>query len=151
MKQLSLIRGLSAASLVFAFDRIAKAWALALPSGPDGVEFGPFVRIVQVWNPGINFGLLGDAAPWQPWILAGVAVVVAAGLILWTATSVSTWHNLAAGAIAGGALGNAFDRLVFGAVHDYLNVSCCGIQNPYAFNLADTAIVLGVLALVLRR
>ena len=47
----------------------------------------------------------------------------------------------------GGALGNAFDRLVYGAVADFLNMSCCGIDNPYAFNIADIAIFAGAIGL----
>jgi len=56
---------------------------------------------------------------------------------------------LACGAIIGGALGNAWDRVVYGAVADYLNVSCCGIVNPYSFNVADVWIFGGAAFLVL--
>ncbi|MGR2928750.1 signal peptidase II, partial [Acidithiobacillus ferriphilus] len=50
---------------------------------------------------------------------------------------------LATGAVVGGALGNAFDRVIYGAVVDYLNMSCCGINNPYSFNVADVLITCG--------
>ena len=56
---------------------------------------------------------------------------------------------LGVGAIVGGALGNVWDRLQWGAVADFLNVSCCGIANPFAFNLADAAIFVGAVVLVL--
>ena len=46
------------------------------------------------------------------------------------------------GAVVGGALGNAFDRVIYGAVTDFLNMSCCGINNPYSFNIADVLIML---------
>ena len=56
--------------------------------------------------------------------------------------------EIAGGLLIGGALGNVFDRLVHGAVADFLNMSCCGIVNPFAFNLADVAVFAGALALV---
>ncbi len=56
---------------------------------------------------------------------------------------------LAAGLLVGGALGNALDRVLHGAVADFLNMSCCGIRNPYAFNLADVGIFAGAIALVI--
>ncbi|MEC8796836.1 MAG: signal peptidase II, partial [Pseudomonadota bacterium] len=55
--------------------------------------------------------------------------------------------RIGAGLLVGGALGNAIDRIVFGAVADFLNMSCCGIANPYAFNVADIAIFAGVFAI----
>jgi signal peptidase II len=56
---------------------------------------------------------------------------------------------IAAGAIVGGALGNALDRAIYGAVADFLNMSCCGIANPYAFNVADIGIFAGAITLAL--
>jgi signal peptidase II len=52
-------------------------------------------------------------------------------------------------ALIGGAIGNVIDRIAYGAVADFLNMSCCGIENPYAFNVADIAIFAGALGLVL--
>ncbi len=57
--------------------------------------------------------------------------------------------QLSAGLLVGGALGNVVDRLAYGAVADFLNMSCCGIENPYAFNVADIAIFAGAAGLVL--
>lgn len=141
-------RGIAAAGLILAIDRGLKWWALALELEPGGLTVGPFLRIVRLWNTGINFGLLADGSGL---LLAGIAVTVGVALLVWTAHSRDWIHNLACGAVSGGAIGNALDRIVYGAVHDFLNVSCCGIANPYAFNFADIAIVSGVLALVLRR
>ena len=55
--------------------------------------------------------------------------------------------HISAGLLIGGALGNAFDRVVYGAVADFLNMSCCGFDNPYAFNIADIAIFSGAIGL----
>ena len=57
--------------------------------------------------------------------------------------------HLCAGLLIGGALGNVIDRLIYGAVADFLNMSCCGIENPYAFNVADISIFVGAIGLVL--
>ena len=52
------------------------------------------------------------------------------------------------GLIIGGALGNVFDRFIYGAVADFINITCCGLNNPYSFNLADTSIFIGVLGII---
>jgi signal peptidase II len=57
--------------------------------------------------------------------------------------------QVAAGLMIGGALGNVIDRILYGAVADFLNMSCCGIDNPYAFNVADVSIFFGLAGLVL--
>ena len=57
--------------------------------------------------------------------------------------------NVFAGLLIGGALGNAYDRIRYGAVVDFLNMSCCGIQNPYAFNVADIFIFIGAIGLAI--
>jgi len=55
---------------------------------------------------------------------------------------------LSAGVLVGGALGNVVDRIVYGAVADFLNMSCCGLVNPFAFNVADIAVFVGAIGLV---
>ena len=55
---------------------------------------------------------------------------------------------LSGGLLVGGAIGNAVDRVLYGAVADFLNMSCCGIRNPYAFNVADISIFIGAIGLV---
>ncbi|MCC5973356.1 MAG: signal peptidase II, partial [Rubellimicrobium sp.] len=57
--------------------------------------------------------------------------------------------QVSAGLLVGGALGNVVDRLLYGAVADFLNMSCCGISNPYAFNVADIAVFAGAIGLVI--
>ena len=148
--QIGIWRGIAVAIAVLAIDRLSKIWALDLPLVASGRDILPFVRIVRTWNTGINFGLFSESAN-LGLVLIGLALVIGVGLLLWTNRYPQVWHNVACGLIAGGAFGNAADRLLYGAVHDFLNVSCCGLRNPYAFNLADTAIFLGVVLLVVRR
>jgi signal peptidase II len=104
----------------------------------------------MAWNQGVNFGLLGDDSAWMRWALIAVAMGISAWVCLWVRRDRGGRPmQAAAGLLIGGALGNAIDRIAYGAVADFLNMSCCGIDNPYSFNLADVAIFLGAVGLVL--
>lgn len=110
----------------------------------------PFLNLRMAWNTGINFGILADNGALMRWVLIAVALAIS-GIVLWWihAERAGRWHRLAAGLLVGGALGNVIDRLIYGAVADFLNMSCCGIDNPFAFNVADMAIFAGAIGLVL--
>ena len=105
----------------------------------------PFLNFRMGWNTGINFGLFADDSLAARWILIGIALAVAAYLVWW-ATRPERRPIVAAscGLLAGGAIGNAYDRVAYGAVADFLNMSCCGIQNPFSFNVADIFVFGGV-------
>jgi signal peptidase II len=76
--------------------------------------------------------------------------VISAWVVWWMRREVGNWKaELSGGLLVGGALGNVIDRILYGAVADFLNMSCCGIENPYAFNVADIAIFVGALGLVI--
>ncbi len=141
------------AVITIAIDQASKLWALKgldLPNQPNGVEvLAPYFQLQMGWNTGINFGLFGGGTELQRWILVGLAVAVSLGLTIWVLRGGTRFIAIASGLIIGGALGNAWDRVTYGAVADFLNVSCCGIDNPYVFNIADTAIFLGAAALIL--
>ena len=102
-------------------------------------------------NTGINFGLFGGGDEAARWILIGLSVAICAGLAIWIsrAQKASRGMQLAAGLVIGGALGNVVDRLLYGYVLDFLNTSCCGIQNPFVFNVADIFIFVGAAGLIL--
>ncbi|MEM8658409.1 MAG: signal peptidase II [Pseudomonadota bacterium] len=101
-------------------------------------------------NAGVSrFRRRDGGAAQQRWILIGIAVVVSIGLAIWALRAGGRLIPVACGLIIGGALGNAWDRITYGAVADFLNMSCCGIDNPFVFNVADTAIFLGAVALIL--
>jgi signal peptidase II len=145
-----LLRIAIASLVFFGLDRLSKIilvqW-LDLANIHKLPAWPPYLNFVMAWNRGVNFGFLDglDAR----WLLVAMSVVVSVALAFW-ARNKSGWPLLlASGAVIGGALGNAYDRVVYGAVADYINVSCCGIDNPYSFNVADVWIFGGAIFLVL--
>ncbi len=110
--------------------------------------FPPYLTFRMAWNRGVNFGI-GSGFDMR-WVLIGIAVVISAIVLYWVKREGgSKWTYISAGLLVGGALGNVLDRLVYGAVADFLNMSCCGFENPYAFNVADIAVFAGAIGLVI--
>jgi signal peptidase II len=110
----------------------------------------PLINLRMAWNYGINFGILAGDDPLTRWVLIAVALVISGAVLWWVHSEpLGRWHRFAAGLLVGGALGNVIDRLIYGAVADFLNMSCCGISNPYAFNVADIAVFAGAFGMVL--
>ena len=136
---------------VFLLDQATKYYVvhwLGLINEPGGriIVFPPFLEFRMAWNRGVNFGL--GAGYDMRWVLIGVAVAISIGVIAWLWKAGGTRNMMiAAGLLIGGAIGNVVDRVIYGAVADFLNMSCCGINNPYAFNVADIAIFVGAIAL----
>jgi signal peptidase II len=141
------------AAIWFAIDQASK---YAVVYGMNLVErgiievFPPFLVFKMGWNTGINFGLMSGGPEVMRWILIGVALVVSGWLVWWAKTGLTRPIALiSAGAVIGGAMGNTLDRLIYGAVADFLNMSCCGIDNPFAFNIADVGIFAGAFGLLI--
>lgn len=108
----------------------------------------PFLTFRMAWNRGVNFGI-GSGFDMR-WVLIGIAVLIGGIVIYWVRREGgSKWTYISAGLLVGGALGNVLDRLLYGAVADFLNMSCCGFENPYAFNVADIAVFAGAIGLVM--
>ncbi|WP_137702829.1 signal peptidase II [Marimonas lutisalis] len=110
----------------------------------------PLLNLRMAWNYGINFGLFAENSDLTRWVLIAVALVIS-GAVLWFVhhEENGTAVSISAGFLIGGALGNVVDRLLYGAVADFLNMSCCGIRNPYSFNVADIAVFAGALGMVI--
>jgi signal peptidase II len=110
----------------------------------------PLLRFHLGWNTGINFGLFAGAPEVTRFLLVGIAFAMVAWMIWWAKHGLTRPIALiCAGGVVGGALGNALDRIIHGAVIDFLNMSCCGIDNPFVFNIADIGIVGGAIGLLL--
>lgn len=148
-----LLTGLAFAVLLLIADQASKFWILEVLELPTlrnvpVLEFGPFgLDLTMVWNRGVTFGLFSGGGAWNHLILAGLALVVAGFLLRWLARSDTRLVTYALGAVIGGAIGNVIDRVRFGAVVDFVDVHAWG-WHWYVFNVADAAIVCGVLALV---
>ena len=100
-------------------------------------------------NRGINFGLFDSGSEASRWALIILALVICVAVLIWCVrNALGFWAYAAAGLLIGGALANVFDRLIYGYVLDFLNTSCCGINNPFVFNLADVFIFAGAIGLV---
>ncbi|MGX9356389.1 signal peptidase II [Roseobacteraceae bacterium S113] len=111
--------------------------------------WSPYLNLRMAWNYGINFGLFSGQEDTTRFILIGIAIVIVVFVLVWMWRDPPGRLGMAsAGVLVGGALGNIVDRVVYGAVADFLNMSCCGFENPYAFNVADIAIFVGAIGLV---
>ncbi|MDE0254335.1 MAG: signal peptidase II [Rhodospirillaceae bacterium] len=146
VRRYGFVAGLGA--LVLALDQISKVWVLgALSAARSTIEVTSFLNIVLVWNRGISFGLFNRESDWQPWLLVGLSLVIVAGLLFWLRTERGRWMTLAIALLAGGAIGNAVDRVRLGAVVDFLDFHVRGWHFA-AFNVADAAITCGVAVLL---
>ena len=145
----ALIRGLGLSALVVVADQATKLWALdTLFEPPRRIEILPVLNFVPVWNRGVSFGLLSNASEWGPWLLSGFALLVCVFMGVWLMRAKSWPLILGLGAVIGGAVGNVIDRVLYGAVVDFIDVHYGGWHWP-AFNIADSAITLGVGLLLL--
>ena len=102
----------------------------------------------MAWNKGINFGLFQGDSVSQAYLLTAISVVISVIFFIWLRNAKSFTMHILAALVVGGALGNAIDRLLYGAVADFINVTCCGFRNPYSFNLADVFIFIGLIGLL---
>lgn len=148
-----MTRVLVLAGAIVVLDQVSKAVALAhlLPGLPYVVADG-WLSLTLVMNPGLAFGLLGGLPPTWRWtvaLLSVVALLVLARVALRVLAGGDWKAMVAVGLIFGGAVGNLIDRGRFGAVVDFVDVYWRGWHWP-AFNLADSAISVGVVLLALR-
>ena len=108
-----------------------------------------FMNFYMAWNKGINFGLFEGDSTFQAYILTAISIIISIVFFVWLRNSTRFLMQILASLVIGGALGNAIDRLLYGAVADFINVTCCGIRNPYSFNLADVFIFIGLIGLLI--
>jgi signal peptidase II len=141
------------AAVVFVLDQITKVvvvhWLNLKELGSLDV-IPPFVNFRMAWNRGINFGLFAGDEDWTRWLLIAIALAISAWVVWWIhREEEGPLGLLSGGLLVGGALGNVVDRVLYGAVADFLNMTCCGIANPWSFNVADISIFAGAIGLIL--
>jgi signal peptidase II len=141
--------GLAVALLLCAIDQAHKLWMLFSfdIAARQPVALTPFLEMILVWNRGVSYGLLQQDTDAGRWALVAFKLVAVAILLVWLARTPSRLGAVAIGLIIGGAVGNAIDRTVYGAVADFFHFHV-GSFSWYVFNVADVGIVAGVALLL---
>jgi signal peptidase II len=142
-------------------DQLIKMWMLGsvfpqacsgFSSVPDpmsacSLPVGGPLHLTMVWNQGVSFGLFRGETDWVRWALAAFSLVVAGFLAVWARRVDRPLLGAAIGLIMGGAIGNLIDRVRFGAVADFIDLTA--LHFPWVFNIADSAITIGVILLLI--
>jgi signal peptidase II len=141
-------RWLAVSVAVVVADLASKAWVSHVFSTGDVLRVTPFFNLVLTYNPGAAFSFLADAGGWQRWFFTAVALAISVALVVMLRRP----HRdrlvpAALSLVLGGALGNLWDRLTLGHVVDFVQLHAAGYYWP-AFNVADSAITVGVALLV---
>lgn len=136
------------AALVVLLDQVSKfamfEWLLA---GTPEIPVAPFFSLVERYNTGISFSLFATDHDVGPWIFAALAAAIALGLLVWLSQTAEKLPAIGLALVIGGAIGNVIDRVRIGAVLDFLLFYWRDWAWP-AFNLADSAITVGVALLI---
>jgi signal peptidase II len=145
--------GLGMALATAAVDQAVKLWILHVIDlrARGVVTLGPFLDLVLTWNTGISYGLFPQQGPLGQWLLLALKAIAVILLWIWLSRTTSRLTAASLGLIIGGAVGNAIDRFAYGAVADFVlfHVRTASFNfNWYVFNLADVAIVAGVVGLL---
>jgi signal peptidase II len=138
------------AAAILVADQAVKHWilqVLQLQEGQTVQLFGPF-HLTGVWNQGVSFGLLKANHDLVRWALALFSVVVSLVLASWVRKTSRPLFAVAVGLVMGGAIGNVIDRIRFGAVADFIDISRL-FYFPWVFNVADSAITVGIVLLLI--
>jgi len=137
-------------ALVIVVDQITKRVVDSAMQLHQTIELIPYFQLTYMRNQGAAFSFLSDAGGWQKWFFAGLAAVVSVVMALWLRlTPRADWRNaLPLALVIAGAVGNLIDRLRFGYVVDFVDWYV-GKHHWPAFNVADSAIVVGAVLLVL--
>jgi len=142
------LRWLGLAAIVVAIDLATKAWITSAFRYGEVREVTPFFNLVLVHNTGAAFSFLAEAGGWQRWFFTGIAVAISLALLVLLPRQKNDWVAAGMALVLGGALGNLWDRVTLGKVVDFVQLHAAGYSWP-AFNVADSAITVGVALLLL--
>ncbi|MFD2264060.1 signal peptidase II [Lacibacterium aquatile] len=149
-----LAHGLGWAVLIILLDQVSKYYMMGRlgvfqPSDPFAQEYVlPFLNWSVVWNRGVSFGMLAADGWTGAYLLSAMSVAVSIALVFWLRKAERTIVVAGIAMVIGGAIGNIFDRMRFGAVFDFIDFHFAG-WHPFVFNVADAGISLGVIALLI--
>ena len=138
------------AAAVIVLDQLSKYWIVAVLRLPEYATHDVVwpLQFTRIWNQGVSFGMLQASQDLVRWGLVAFSIAVAALLAAWARRQGRLLPALGLGLVIGGAVGNAVDRARFGAVVDFIDVQRLGFF-PWIFNVADSAITVGVILLLL--
>lgn len=143
-----LRNGLGLSAAIIAADQASKWWITeVVMQPPQVIPVTSFFNIVLGFNRGVSFGIFDSGSQIARWFLVVLALAISAVLVVWMTRTATWWVLAALGLIVGGALGNVIDRALIGAVIDFLDFHWAGHHWP-AFNIADSAIVIGAAVLI---
>ncbi len=144
-----VVRWYVLAMLVVVLDQLSKQWVSSALQYGETVHLLPFLNLTLVHNPGAAFSFLSDAGGWQRWLFGIIGIAVSVVVVIWIARLSTSQRllSLSLALVLGGALGNLWDRALLGHVIDFIDLHYANQHWP-AFNLADSAITLGALLLI---
>ena len=143
----SIARWLQLAAAIILIDQISKWIVLGTLHPGEASYVAPFFNWVLTFNAGAAFSFLSEAGGWQRWLFTLLALCVSAWIVVLLRRHSGEFRlSLALTLVLGGALGNVFDRVRFGAVVDFIQWHAAGYYWP-AFNVADSAITIGAILL----
>ncbi|WP_010083740.1 signal peptidase II [endosymbiont of Riftia pachyptila] len=142
-------RWLWLALVVIIFDQLSKQLAEAFLNLHQPVYLLPFFDLTLMYNKGAAFSFLSDQGGWQRWFFIGLALAVTSYLVFWVRRlgRGERWVAVALSLVIGGAIGNVVDRIFYGQVIDFIHLHYQQWYWP-AFNIADSAITVGVVVLI---
>ena len=145
----SWARWLILSAVIVVLDLATKEWVSSVFRYGETREVLPFFNLVLVHNTGAAFSFLAGAGGWQRWFFSVIAIVIS-GVLVWMLRKPETGRLLSAALalVLGGALGNLYDRVTMGYVVDFIQLHAGGYYFP-AFNVADSAITVGAVLVVL--
>lgn len=149
MRDLNMLKWLWLSLLAVILDQASKLAIAGSMQLYQSIEIVPYFNLTYVHNTGAAFSFLSEAGGWQRWFFAGLALVISVVIAVWLARLKrhETLLAVALSLILGGAIGNLIDRLAYGYVIDFLDVYYQTWHWP-AFNIADSAITLGVVLML---
>jgi signal peptidase II len=149
MRESIMLKWLGLSLLAVVLDQLSKLAVAGSMQLYQSIKILPYFNLTYVHNTGAAFSFLSDAGGWQRWFFAGLAVIISAVIAVWLAKlkQHETLLAVALSLVLGGAIGNLIDRLIYGYVIDFLDVYYQSWHWP-AFNIADSAITLGVVLML---